>query len=76
MLLAVSDNHRYTHIVQLPVYLVVPVLQTRIISTFHLIQSATIHRLNAISSMDLKRKSTFLKLELNSHVFSGPGNGT
>lgn len=69
MLPAVSNNHRYTHIMQLPVYLVAPVLRAKIISTFHFIQSATTHRLNAISSVDLKTKSTFLKLELNSHTF-------
>lgn len=77
MLLAISNNHKYTHITQLPVYLVAPVLQTRnyFYSSSH-IQSVTIHRLNAISSTDLKTKSTFLKLELNSHTFFGLGNGT
>lgn len=62
MLLAASNNHRYTHIMQLPVYLVAPVLQARIISTFHFIQSVTTHKLNVISSIDLKTKSTFLKV--------------
>lgn len=74
MLLAISNNHKHTHIMQLPVYLVAPVLQTRNYFYFSShIQSAIIHRLNAISSTDLKKKSTFLKLELNSHVFFGPG---
>lgn len=49
---------------QLPVYLVAPVLQTRDYSYFSShIYFATIQRLNEIYPTDLKTKSTFLKLE-------------
>lgn len=57
---------------QLPVYLVAPVLQARIISTFHFIQSVTTHKLNVISLLDLKTKVHSQKLELNLHTFFGP----